>query len=234
MVVALPGSHLFTGTFANFSIDTEAPVLTFPDFVNCSTIPRGGCLSGRRVAATGWCLLSPTCDPFPRDSPLPSSPALPPCSIATPHTEVMTLVVRCPSEANGVCRVSASVSATSTPAVAPLNVTTLNNTAATVWSFFPGGASVVVDLWAVDGVGNRATARVMWTVDITTPVTVWPPLPPVVNDSALQLSFNCSKPIGCSFMYGLNDAVLKPLGNSSLGSTTSQVGTLRGTHCYHQ
>ncbi len=96
------------------------------------------------------------------------------------------------------------------PIVVPLNRTAVNVTLA-----FQHAAVVVLDVTAVDGVGNRGVSTWTWTMETQPPVTVWPPLPPLVNNSALLLSFNCTKVAGCSFVYSLDGAAPRPLGNAT-------------------
>jgi hypothetical protein len=102
----------------------------------------------------------------------------------------------------------------------------MNSTTANVTFLFPHAATAVVDVWAVDAADNVGEPMVLtWTVDTQPPRTVWPPLPPLVNDSSLLLSFNCTKDIGCTFMYALGTESLKPLGNTSGSTNVAAVGS---------
>jgi hypothetical protein len=134
--------------------------------------------------------------------------------------------VVCANEAHGSCQVKAAVRATSSPAGTLAAPSILNSTAASVTFQFPHAATAVVDVWAEDAMGNICEPVVLlWRVDTQPPRTVWPPLPPLVNFSSPLMSFNCTKDIGCTFMYALGAESLKPLGNASLASNASAVSS---------
>ncbi len=140
-----------------------------------------------------------------------------------------TVVLRCVNEATCGCSISVVIGRSSVPPLSAPAVSIVNRTAVALSLSFAHGAVVVVDAVAEDGVGNRANFTWTWTMETRLPVTVWPPLPAFINDGILVLSFNCSKPVGCSLMYSLDGADLLPMGNSSVSDApveSSGVDTL--------
>ncbi len=131
-----------------------------------------------------------------------------------------SVVVDCRNEVHRGCNVSVSVHRSSVAPLSPPVAVPLNGTAVNVTLSFPHGALVVADFTGVDGAGNAGHATLTWSMETLLPVTVWPSLAPFVNDSVVELGFNCSKvAAGCTFMYNLDGAGMKALGNSTAGPT---------------
>ncbi len=134
-----------------------------------------------------------------------------------PPPENHSLVVVCSNEAHcGGCSISVALTRASSPALLAPVVSRVNDTAANLAFSFGHGAAVSVNISAVDGVGNHAFVIYRWAVETETPVTLWPPVAPFTNDTALVLPLNCSKPAGCSYEYNLDGTGWKPVGNSSV------------------
>jgi hypothetical protein len=212
------GSPLLSDMYDTFVIDTDPPVVTLAGVVNVSVERKSVCWMLGSVGDVLPCTLTKGYKWFTmRVCPSLFDPRVihghPP-----PHCPgTMALLVHCGNEAHAGCHINASVSAASPsqPTTSPV-VTFVNATAGTMSFTYPTSAVVVVEVWAVDAVGNQGQAVL---VDTLAPVTVWPPLAPTVNQSSLLLAFNCTKTIGCSFKYALGDAALKPLGNTSTGTS---------------
>ncbi len=138
--------------------------------------------------------------------------------------ENVSFIVTCVNEARCGCTVFVAVNRSSAPPVVTPVIVPVNVSAANVTVSLPHLASAVVDVWAVDGAGNRSPVTTLtWTLETLQPQTLWPPLPPFVNASTQVLAFNCSKSVACTFLYDLDGVGWRAVGNSS--SDAVVVGT---------